>query len=89
MSSRKHHLSVLNKDLVYLRIFGQSPAVNLAFSLKLQSDPQKLKKLGPVFKEDGTITAGNSSTFSDGAAVLLLKIAAFADEHEFKVLGRI
>lgn len=66
-----------------------SIAVNLTFSLTLQFDPEKLKKLRPVFKEDGTITAGNSSTLSDGAAVLLLTSAAFADEHKLKILGRI
>lgn len=58
-------------------------------SLTSQFDPEKLKKLRPVFKEDGTITPGNSSTLSDGAAVLLLTSAAFAKEHDLKVLGRI
>ena len=42
-----------------------------------------------MFKEDGTITAGNSSSISDGAAVLLLTSAAFAQEHKLKVLARI
>ncbi len=32
----------------------------------------KLRKLKPAFKTDGTITAGNASTISDGAAALLL-----------------
>ena len=72
-----------------VRMFGQSIAVDLTFPLTLQFDPDKLKKLRPVFKEDGTITPGNSSTLSDGAAVLLLTSAAFADEHKLKILGRI
>ena len=31
-----------------------------------------LAKLPPVFKEDGTVTAGNSSPMNDGAAALIL-----------------
>jgi len=33
---------------------------------------EKLAELKPAFKEDGTITAGNSSQISDGAAAVLL-----------------
>ncbi|HCW92581.1 MAG TPA: acetyl-CoA C-acetyltransferase [Flexistipes sinusarabici] len=32
---------------------------------------EKITSLKPVFKKDGTITAGNASTINDGAAVLL------------------
>ena len=32
----------------------------------------KLAKLKPAFEKDGTVTAGNSSTLNDGAAVLLV-----------------
>jgi acetyl-CoA C-acetyltransferase len=37
-----------------------------------RGDPAKLSELKPVFKKDGTITAGNASTINDGAALLLL-----------------
>ena len=33
---------------------------------------EKLSQLRPVFKEDGTVTAGNSSPMNDGSAALLL-----------------
>lgn len=33
---------------------------------------EKITSLKPVFKKDGTITAGNASTINDGAAVLLV-----------------
>ncbi|MDA8413434.1 MAG: thiolase family protein [Desulfobacteraceae bacterium] len=36
---------------------------------------EKVTKLKPVFKQDGTITAGNASTINDGAAMLLLASA--------------
>jgi acetyl-CoA C-acetyltransferase len=38
-------------------------------------DFDKVTKLKPVFKKDGTITAANASTISDGAAMLLLASA--------------
>ena len=43
---------------------------------------EKLAKLKPVFKEGGTVTAGNSSGRNDGACALLL-----ADEERVKKLG--
>jgi acetyl-CoA C-acetyltransferase len=36
------------------------------------TDLQTLAKLKPVFKEDGTVTAGNSSKISDGASAVVL-----------------
>lgn len=34
--------------------------------------PEKLEKLRPAFKNDGTVTAGNASGINDGAAMLLI-----------------
>lgn len=34
--------------------------------------PKRLGKLAPVFKDEGTVTAGNSSGINDGAAMLVL-----------------
>jgi acetyl-CoA acyltransferase len=41
---------------------------------------EKLAELRPAFKEDGKITAGNSSQISDGAAAVLLMTREKADE---------
>jgi acetyl-CoA acetyltransferase family protein len=41
---------------------------------------EKLAELRPAFKEDGRITAGNSSQISDGAAAVLLMTREKADE---------
>ncbi|KAG0606651.1 hypothetical protein M758_9G158300 [Ceratodon purpureus] len=82
-------LGVTKGEIVPVTIEGKKPVTVSHDEECLKFDPEKLKKLRPVFKEDGTITAGNSSTLSDGAAVLLLTSAAFADEHKLKVLGRI
>ena len=36
------------------------------------TDLERLAKLSPVFRKDGTVTAGNSSMISDGAAALVV-----------------
>ncbi|MGB1237035.1 MAG: acetyl-CoA C-acetyltransferase [Pseudomonadales bacterium] len=48
-----------------------------------------LAKLRPAFKKDGSVTAGNSSTLNDGAAVVVLCSAAKAQALGLKVLARI
>ncbi|MGT2461588.1 acetyl-CoA C-acetyltransferase [Sinomonas atrocyanea] len=42
---------------------------------------ETLAPLRPAFATDGTITAGNSSPLSDGAAALVLTSRAYAEEH--------
>ncbi len=37
-----------------------------------RADPEKVRKLKPAFRDDGSVTAANSSSISDGAAALLL-----------------
>ncbi|MET0847907.1 MAG: acetyl-CoA C-acetyltransferase [Pseudomonas sp.] len=50
---------------------------------------QALSNLKPAFQKDGSVTAGNSSTLNDGAAVLLLASAAKAQTLGLPVLARI
>ncbi len=50
---------------------------------------EKLAELPTVFREDGTVTPGNASQISDGAAALLIASRRFADEHGLDVLGEV
>jgi acetyl-CoA C-acetyltransferase len=50
---------------------------------------EKLGSLKPSFKENGTVTAGNSSPLSDGAAALLLTSRKKAETLHLKPLARI
>ena len=50
---------------------------------------EKLAKLSPVFSKIGTITAGNSSGITDGAAALVLAGEEFVKKHNLKPLARI
>lgn len=51
--------------------------------------PEKLAKLPPVFKKDGTVTAGNASGVNDGASALLLMSSKKAEELGLKPLVRV
>jgi acetyl-CoA acetyltransferase family protein len=50
---------------------------------------EKLAKLRPVFREGGTVTAGNASTLNDGAACLLIASEAGAHQLGAEPLARI
>ncbi len=49
----------------------------------------KIPSLKPAFRKDGTITAANASSISDGAAALVLMRESTAREHGLKPLARI
>jgi acetyl-CoA C-acetyltransferase len=49
----------------------------------------KMAKLSPVFSRTGTITAGNSSGITDGAAAVLLASEDFARKNNLKPLARV
>jgi len=50
---------------------------------------EKLAKLRPAFKKDGTVTAGNASGLNDGSAAVLVMSAEKADELGLKPMARI
>lgn len=46
-----------------------------------KSDPSKIPKLKPAFRDGGSVTAANSSSISDGAAALILMRASEAERR--------
>jgi len=50
---------------------------------------ESLSKLGPVFKKEGSVTAGNASGINDGAAAVLVMSAEKAEELGLSVIARI
>jgi acetyl-CoA C-acetyltransferase len=50
---------------------------------------EKMAKLKPVFSKTGTVTAGNSSGITDGAAAMVLASEKFVKENNLKPLARI
>ena len=57
--------------------------------LRRGTTPEKLADLPTVFKAEGTITPGNASQVSDGAAGLMVTSEAFAEEHGLDIMAEI
>ena len=57
--------------------------------LFLEATLEKMAKLAPVFSKTGTISAGNSSGITDGAAAVVLASENFVKENNLKPLARI
>jgi acetyl-CoA acetyltransferase family protein len=54
----------------------------------LDTSEEQLARLRPIFREGGTVTAGNSSGINDGAAALMLMSADKAKELGLKPMAR-
>ncbi|XP_060261501.1 3-ketoacyl-CoA thiolase, mitochondrial isoform X3 [Ovis aries] len=54
-----------------------------------QTTMEQLNKLPPVFKKEGTVTAGNASGVSDGAGAVIIASEDAVKKHNFRPLARI
>ena len=54
-----------------------------------KSDITKIPSLKPAFRKNGTVTAANSSSISDGASSVILMLESEADKRGIKPLARI
>ncbi len=54
-----------------------------------EASMEKLAKLAPVFSQTGTVTAGNSSGITDGAAAVIVAGEHFVKKNNLKPLARI
>ena len=52
------------------------------------TSPEGLAKLKPAFRLGGSVTAGNSSQTTDGAAAAVMTSEAFAKEHSLKPIAK-
>jgi acetyl-CoA C-acetyltransferase len=58
-------------------------------TFRADSTPAKLAGLAPVFKKDGTVTAGNSSQITDGAAAVIVVSEKLLKEERLQPLARV
>jgi len=74
------------------RVNGQGAAEQVEFCrdelVRADTTAEKLAKLQPAFKVGGTVTAGNASPYSDGAAALVVMRRARADALGITPLAR-
>jgi acetyl-CoA C-acetyltransferase len=80
-----------NEELVPVTIEGKKGATTFTRDEHPFADAslEKLGKLAPVFSKTGTVTAGNSSGITDGAAAVVLANEHFVKKNNLKPLARI
>ena len=54
-----------------------------------KAKPEKIPSLKPAFAKDGTITAANASSISDGAAAIVMTRASVAEKMGLKAVARV
>ncbi len=90
--ARKAIADGLFKDEVVPVIIPQRKGDPLVFDTDerpMDTSVEKMAKLRPAFKKDGTVTAGNASGINDAAAALLVMSAGKAKEMGLKPMARI
>ncbi|HKR24339.1 MAG TPA: acetyl-CoA C-acyltransferase [Allosphingosinicella sp.] len=79
-----------DREIVAVEIAGRKgPTIVDKDEQPAKGDPSKIPSLKPAFAKDGTITAANASSISDGAAALVLTRQSIADKLGLKPVARI
>ena len=68
---------------------GRTETVVTADEQPLKAHPDKIPQLKPAFRKDGTVTAANSSSISDGAAAMVLMKRSTAERRGIAPLAKI
>jgi acetyl-CoA acyltransferase 2 len=68
---------------------GKPLVVDRDEHIRADASPESLSQLPPVFKKDGTVTAGNACGINDGAAAMVMTTAQRAKDLGLKPLGRL
>ncbi len=77
-------------EIVAVKIAGKKGEIEVTEDEQpKKADPAKIPTLKPAFAKDGTVTAANSSSISDGAAALVLARADVAKAKGLKPIARI
>jgi acetyl-CoA C-acetyltransferase len=77
-------------EITPVTIGGRGTETNVAQDEQpLKANLEKIPQLRPVFRKDGTVTAANSSSISDGAAALVLMRLSEATRRGLGVRARI
>jgi acetyl-CoA C-acetyltransferase len=74
---------------VTVGVGARARIVNHDEGIRPDTSLEALAKLRPSFRDKGSVTAGNSSTLSDGAAALVVGSARAAEKLGVKLLARI
>ncbi|OAN62784.1 acetyl-CoA C-acyltransferase [Sphingomonas sp. TDK1] len=79
-----------DREIVPVELQGRKGVVTVTLDEQpTKADPAKIPTLKPAFAKDGTITAANASSISDGAAALVLARASTAEKLGLTPIARI
>lgn len=79
-----------DREIVPVEIAGRRGSTTIRTDEQpMRGDASKIPTLKPAFAKDGTITAANASSISDGAAALVLARASVADRLGLTPVARI
>ncbi|WP_294253555.1 acetyl-CoA C-acyltransferase [uncultured Sphingomonas sp.] len=79
-----------DREIVPVELQGRKGVVMVGLDEQpTKADPAKIPTLKPAFATDGTITAANASSISDGAAALVLARASVAEKLGLTPIARI
>jgi len=77
-------------EIAAVKVPGKAGEIEVATDEQpRRSDPAKIPTLKPAFAKDGTVTAANSSSISDGAAALVLARGDVAERRGLVPIARI
>jgi acetyl-CoA C-acetyltransferase len=77
-------------EIAAVKIAGKGGEVEISTDEQpRKADPAKIPTLKPAFAKDGTVTAANSSSISDGAAALVLTNSDIASARGLSPIARI
>ncbi|WP_326524076.1 acetyl-CoA C-acyltransferase [Sphingomonas sp.] len=79
-----------DREIVAVEVAGRKGSTTVALDEQPQKgDPSKIPTLRPAFAKDGTITAANASSISDGAAALVMMRQSTADRLGLTPVARV
>jgi acetyl-CoA C-acetyltransferase len=89
-SQRAQNDGSFEDEIVAVAVRGKSGDVAVSSDEQpRKADPAKIPTLKPAFAKDGTVTAANSSSISDGAAALVLARGDAVSSHKLMPIARI
>ena len=89
-AKRAQDSGAFNAEIIAVKVPAKGGDISMSLDEQpKKADPSKIPTLKPAFAKDGTVTAANSSSISDGAAALILTSAEEAKKRGLKPLARI
>lgn len=90
LAQRAAQQGLFTNEIVSIHVTDKSTTHTISVDeLPGKAKPEKIPTLKPAFKDNGTVTAANSSAISDGAAAMLLMTQSEAKRRDIKPLATI